>query len=356
MKKIVLTVLALMMCVALVACSGPGSGNTEPAATDAAAPAADAKPAEEAPQQDSAAKTDITIAVVPQQLGNVVFLPAKKGAEEKGAELGVKVEWIAPVKAEASEQVGVIEGLIEKGVDGIAISCNTPDALKDVINRAVAEGIAVSTFDADSPESDRAFYAGTENYQAGVVCGEQMIELFKDSDKETIRVAQLEGIPGAFDIEARKRGFADAIEGTNIEVVYSGACDDDVDKSIEIIESYTRANGNDIDAWFMSGGWPYVVNPDATPEVNKWKEADPSRKVVTMDVFPSSRAFFERGLIDVAVGQNFYAMGELSVGNLFKLINGETIDAPEVEGMGKFVDTGVQIVNASNYETEIPQE
>jgi len=347
MKKVLLTILVLSLIVSMVACTGPGIGSTQ--STE--------KGGVETSSLSAAVKEakDITIAVVPQQLGNPVFLPAKEAAEAMGKELGIKIEWVAPTKAEASEQVGVIEGLIEKGVDGIAISCNTPDALKDVLARAISEGIKVSTFDADSPESGRYFYAGTANYQAGVICAQEMIKLYKDSGLEKVRVAQLEGIPGAFDIEARKQGFADTIKGTNIEVVYSGGCDDDVDKAVELIEAYTRANGATIDAWFMAGGWPYVVNPDATPVVNEWKLSDPMHKVVTMDVFPSSRSFFDKGLIDVAIGQSFANMGKASVENLYKLIIGEKIDAVEVAGVGKFIDTGVQIVTPENYKTEIAE-
>jgi len=336
MKKILIIVLAIAMCLAMAACQSQpaGSGGSS-----------------------SGGDSNITIAVVPQQLGNPAFLPAKVGAEDAGKDLGINVEWVASTKAESSEQVGVVEGLIERKVNGIAISCTHPDALRDVLKRAISEGIIVSTYDADSPDSGRAFYAGTENYQAGYICGEQMIEQTKNINKDVINVAQLEGIPGAYDIEARKQGFADAIEGTNIKIIYSGACDDDVDKAVEIIEAYTRANADDIDAWFMAGGWPYFVNPDATPEVNKWRLADPeNRKVVTMDVFPTTRAFFDQGLIDIAVGQDFYAMGRLSVENLYKLINGQEIDAMDVEGVGLFIDTGVQIVTAENYQELIPLE
>ena len=299
---------------------------------------------------------DIVIAVIPQQLGNVVFLPAKQGMEDMGEKLGIKVEWQAPIRAEATEQVGIVESLIERGVDGIAISCTTPEALHDVLVRAMNQGIHVSTYDADSPDCGRAFFAGTNNYQAGFICGQEMIRLFEDSGLEKVRVAQLEGIPGAYDIQERMRGFADAIAGTNIEVIYSGPCDDDVDKAIEVIEAYTRANAGNIDAWYMAGGWPYVVNPDATPEVNKWKEADPVRKVVTLDVFPSSIAFFDRGLIDVAVGQDFYSMGALSVENLYKLIKGQEIDTVDDPVLGKVIDTGVQMVYPENYKTEITPE
>jgi len=348
MKKVLLAILCLVMVFSLVACSGPGT-DTE-AAVDQAEPVAE--------EATEVAAEDIVIAVVPQQLGNVVFLPAKEGAEQAAADLGITVEWNAPVKAEAQLQVEVIEGLIERGVDGIAISCNNPDALNDVLARAISEGVQVSTFDADSPNCGRPFYAGTENYQAGVICGEQMLAQFEGDDRESITVAILEGIPGAYDIESRKQGFLDTIAGSNLEVVYTGACDDDVDKSVTIVEDYTRANP-DIDAWFMAGGWPYIVQPSALPEYTAWKQADPeNHKVVTMDVFSSSIAFFDEGLIDVAVGQNFYQMGYLSVTNLYNLITGGEVEGgAEKEGFnGLFIDTGGQIVTPDNYTTEIAAE
>ena len=295
MKKILALVLVLALALSLVACGGKKDDK-------------------------------ITIAVIGQQTGNVVFLPAQEGALKAGEDLGITVEWQSPIRAEAELQNEIMNNLIDLGVDGIAISCTTGDALKDVIDRAISEGIVVSCYDVDSPDSQRSFYAGTENYKAGYTCGEYMIELFKDSGLEKVRVAQLEGIPGANDIEARKQGFADAVAGTNIEVVYSFPCQDDVDKAIEGVEAYTRASGAEIDAWFMAGGWPYCVNPDAMPELNSWKLADPNHKVVTVDIFPETTpAFFEMGVLDVAIGQSFYNMGYESVQNLYKLIQGKDL-------------------------------
>jgi len=329
MKKVLALVLATFMLFAIVAC-GQQSGSGGAGGSD-----------------------EIVIAMIPQQLGNVVFLPTKEGMEDKGAELGITVEWAAPVRAEATEQVGVVESLIERGISGLIISCVNPDALQPVLERAMEAGIVVATFDADSPNSGRAFYAGTDNYQAGFICGQEMIKLYADSGLDVVRVAQLEGLPGAFDMEERKQGFADAIAGTNIELVYSGPCDDDVDKAIEVIEAYTRAHGESFDAWFMAGGWPYLVNPDATPEVNSWKAGDPNRKVVTMDIFDSSVAFFERELIDVAVGQDFYAMGALSVQSVYDIINGREINAKDDPVFGKVIDTGVRIVYLSNWREQL---
>ena len=292
------------------------------------------------------------IVVIGQQLGNVVFLPAEVGMRDAGEELGIEVEWQSPLRAEAELQNEIMLSLIDRGdVDGIAISATTGDALKDAIDAAIDAGIKVISYDVDSPNSKREYYVGTENYKVGYQAGEYMIDLYKDSGLEKVRVVQLEGIPGANDIEARKLGFADAIKGTNLEVVYSLPCNDNVDEAINGIEYYTAANAENIDAWYMAGGWPYSVDPSALPEMTAWKLSAPNHKVVTIDIFAETTpGFFELGVLDVAIGQDFYQMGYQCVMTLHKLINGLEVDAPYNEDIGaKFIATGGQIATLENW-------
>ncbi|NLD52462.1 MAG: sugar ABC transporter substrate-binding protein [Clostridiales bacterium] len=299
------------------------------------------------------------VVVIGQQLGNVVFLPAEEGAKDAGKELGIDVEWQSPLRAEAELQNEIVLSLIDRGdVNGIAISCTTGDALKDAIDAAIDSGIQVICYDVDSPNSKREYFVGTENYKVGYLAGEYMIKLYKDSGLEKVRVAQLEGIPGANDIEARKQGFADAIKGTNIEVVYSLPCNDNVDEAINGIEYYTAANADKIDAWYMAGGWPYSVDPSAMPETNAWKLADPNRKIVTIDIFAETTpAFFELGVLDVAIGQDFYQMGYQCVQTLHKLINGTAVEAEFNEDIGaKFVPTGGQIATWEDWKQVLGAE
>lgn len=303
-----------------------------------------------------AEEEDITIVMIGQQLGNVVFLPAEEGMNQAGADLGVNVEWQTPLRAEAELQNEIMLNLISRGdVDGIAISCTTGDALMASINAALEAGIQVVCYDVDSPNSNREYYIGTENYRAGYTCGEYMIDLYADSGMEEVRVAILAGIPGADDIEARIRGFEDAIADTNIHTVYTFACNDNVDEAIEGLEAYSRANADEFDAWFMAGGWPFTVDVTALPNTTEWKLADPNHKVVTMDIFPDTTpAFFEAGVIDVAVGQNFYNMGYQCVETLVSLIKGEEVEAEFDDTIGAlFINTGVQIATADDYQEVI---
>jgi len=101
----------------------------------------------------------------------------------------------------------------------------------------------------------------------------------------------------------------------------------------------------------MAGGWPYTVDVTAMPNTNAWKLADPLHKVVTVDIFvETTPAFFEAGVLDVAVGQNFYNMGYYSVETLVKLIKGEAVDAPFDESLNAlFINTGVQIATIEDY-------
>jgi ribose transport system substrate-binding protein len=312
MRKTILVVLALLVAtVPLAFASGQGEGE--------------------------AAAEDITIAVVPKSLDNPVFLDTKQGAEDKGEELGITVNWTGPVKADAAEQVQVLEGLIQQGVDGILVSANDPTALNDVIAKAVEEGIVVATFDSDAPESERLFYAGSNNYQLGVRSAELMIDLVED-EPAPVETAILTGVPGAHNLEERIRGFEDTIEGTNIEVVTIQAGEDDINKSVQVIEDYTRAHP-DLDAWWFDGGWPFFAPPETLVEIRNFREN--GGYLISVDSFWPMLDALESGMADYLVGQDFYQMGISGIENLAAAIQGEE---PESE----FIDTGMEVVSPDN--------
>lgn len=283
---------------------------------------------------------DVTIAMVPKALDNPVFTTSREAAKAKAEELGIELIWSASQKADAAEQVAVIESLIQKKVDAIGISVNDPTALKDVINKAVEAGIAVSTWDSDSPESDRLFYLGTDNYAGGYKCGEIMNELLPDGGK----VAILTGVIGAFNLEERIRGFKDATQDSGIEVVDILAGEDDINKSVEVVNTYTLANKEKFDAWFFDGGWPLFVPIDTLEPIKNFEG-----KVISFDTFPPMLLFVKEGVVDVLVGQDFAQMGAGSVEMLYNVVT---------KGMeyDEFNDSGLEIVDSSNIDETIERK
>ena len=290
----------------------------------------------------SALADEIEIAVVPKSLDNAIFLDAKATAEAKGEELGAKIYWEGPTTSDAAQQVNVIESLIERQVDGILISCNDADALKDVIDRAVDAGIVVGCFDSDSPESKRAFYCGTDNYAIGKLSAELMMEYLPEGGK----VAILTGVLGAPNLEMRITGFKETLEAANspIEVMPVQTGEDDVQKSVEVVSQYTAANP-DLAGWFFDGGWPYFADPDALPEVKAFMEN--GGHIVSIDTCYPMMQYVGLGMVDVLVGQNYPTMGALGVETLYKIIAGEEVDLGDET---HYIDTGYEVVDLENYE------
>lgn len=356
MKKLLALLLAVLMVVGMMACTMDGGKTDEPAADNqnAAAPAATDDKTDDAPAAPAAndtadepaapaetkADADITIAVVPKSLDNAIFLDSQSAAEAEGERLGINIQWVGPTTSDAGQQVTVVEGLIEKQVDGILISCNDADALKDVIDRAVDAGIVVGCFDSDSPESKRSFYCGTDNYAVGKLGAESVMDLLPDGGK----VAILTGVLGAPNLEERIRGFQETVAGTNIEVMPVQTGNDDVQTSVDVVGQYTAANP-DLAAWFFVGGWPYFADPDALPEVQAFMEN--GGHIVSVDTCEPMMQYVGMDMVDLLIGQNYPEMGRLGVETLYKLIKGEDVDLGDAT---HYIDTGYELVDKSNYE------
>jgi ribose transport system substrate-binding protein len=272
--------------------------------------------------EKEAAAEDITVAVIPKAIDNPVFLDTKAGAEKMAEELGIELIWTASLKSDAAEQVQVIEGLIQRGVDGMLISCNDPSALNDVISKAQEEGIKVATFDADAPDSDRIFYIGIDNYEVGKLGGQKYAELASDMEGP-VQTALLTGVLGAFNLEERIRGFKDGIKGSNVEIMSIQTCEDDINKAVQVIDDFTNANP-ELDGWFFIGGWPFFAPPESLGTLEDL--IDRGGLVVSIDNFWPMLDFVDAGMTQMLIGYSFYDMGYYGVENLVKAINGESYE------------------------------
>src|SRR5882762_11404223 len=108
---------------------------------------------------------------------------ARKGTEKADAELpDVTVEFRIPGNGTAAEQKGIIDDLLAKGVNGIAISPKDPDNQTQLINDTAKQALVI-TQDSDAPQSARAFYIGTDNHAAGRQAGDLIKEALPQGGK-----------------------------------------------------------------------------------------------------------------------------------------------------------------------------
>ena len=114
---------------------------------------------------------------------------AESGANKAGKDLGVNVSVMMP--SGGVEQKRMLEDLITKAVDGIAVSPIDPDNQTDLLNM-VAGRTALITHDSDAPASNRLCYIGMDNYTVGRMCGELVKEALPQGGSVVIFIGRLE--------------------------------------------------------------------------------------------------------------------------------------------------------------------
>ena len=284
----------------------------------------------------------IIISIVPKSLDNPMLVEAKAAAELTARRLNVQVEWVGPFKVDVDTQIQIIEGLIRRKVDGIAVSCSDEERLRPVIDKAVAAGIKVATIGADAPESNRLFYCGTDNYAAGVECGKAMIRIVTAkgwTDRE-LNLVILTGSTKAHDLNERIRGFKDAT-ADQIKLNYQTLliCDEDTTTAAKAVEAHLKKHP-ETDAFFFTGGWAFLGPPEAMPVYDQWCQN--GGITVAMDTsYPVLQAAL-RGFAQALVGQDYRKMGEFTVSYLVCAIKDLPIPS-------EFIDTGLELADEASF-------
>ncbi|MDY0289363.1 MAG: sugar-binding protein [Sphaerochaeta sp.] len=277
-----------------------------------------------------------TFVMVPK-LVHPFYEPCIQGFKDAGAKYGVNVEIESPPKLDIALQVKVIEDLIARGVDGIAISAVDNKGLVSVIDEAIKAGIIVICFDADAPGTNRATYIGTNNSEAGVTAGKYMFDLMGN----TGNVAILQG-GMAPNLNERQEGFRKAAESSNVKIVafetYKADFAEGVNKTEAMLETYPNLNA-------IFGPEAYGAPVAATV----LKEQGRVGQIIVggFDDLAETITGIKDGSVQFCLVQKAYKMGWVSVEILQDLMAGKKV--------AKTIDTGVIIVNKDNVDSYMAQ-
>jgi ribose transport system substrate-binding protein len=260
---------------------------------------------------------------------------AKKGVEKAEKELGISVDYQIPPNGTAAEQGTIIDNLLSKGTQGIAMSPVDPANQTNLINTAAAKAV-VFTQDSDAPTSKRACYIGTDNVAAGRQAGEELKKALPNGGDVMIFV----GKKDAQNAADRINGLKDAIKGTKLNVLDIRT--DDTDR--------TRAKSNVSDA--------LTKYPNLAGCVGIWSYNGPAIlgavqganrknvKIVCFDEEADTLAGVKSGAISATIVQNPFQFGYLSIINMNKYLNGDKSVIPSTKQ--NFVPT--RVITASNEE------
>jgi len=271
----------------------------------------------------------LRFALIPKALDIPVFDYARIGGERAAAQLGVEVIYRGPDRADELRQKEILESFITQKVDGIAISVLNASFLTPTIDKAVEAGIPVVTWDSDAPASKRAAFYGVEDYQSGVIMGEETARLLGGRGT----VAFLTSL-GATNLERRLAGARDALaKHPGITIVETYDIKEDSVRCAELIATGTNRYPT-LGAWVSVGGWP-VFSASALAPV------PPTTKFVSFDTVASAIPLLREGKVQVLLGQKYFGWGEESIKLLNNLVKGNRPSNP-------IVDSGVDVVTLAN--------
>ncbi len=136
---------------------------------------------------------------------------AAKGVEAAAAEFAADAEVQMPGEGVA-DQKRIVQALLARGIDGMAISPIDPDNQTNLLNEAAAH-TNLLTHDSDAPKSNRLCFIGIDNYSAGRACGALAKEALPDGGNIMIFVGRLEQL----NARQRRQGLIDELLGRSFD-------------------------------------------------------------------------------------------------------------------------------------------
>jgi ribose transport system substrate-binding protein len=267
-------------------------------------------------------------ALVPKNTNNPFFDQARDGCKKAEKELGGAIEclYIGPGEhGGGEEQVQVVNDLIAKKVDGIAVSPSNAAAMGKALEGAKAAGIPVLTWDSDLLEKDKALrlaYVGTHNYEIGV----NLAKLAQTIKPKGGTICIQSGGAAAANHNERMQGIRDTLAGTKsaqapgtkltgqngwTEVAGCPLYTNDdfplaVQQMEDILGKYPK-----LDAFIPTGGFPQFIPLAYKKAAEKYKSriADGSLALVVADTLPVQIELLKAGLSKGQVGQRPAEMG-----------------------------------------------
>lgn len=280
------------------------------------------------------------VGVVPKGRAHVFWQSVHAGAVKASQETNVDIEWNGPVsETDFNGQLQIVEAMINKRVDAIALAPIDKKAMVSVVERASRQGIPVIIFDSGIDTDAFVSQVATDNYKAGELAGQRMGEILGGKGKIGIVAVQA----GAASTMAREQGFEDYVRKNfpGIGIVDKRYGDAEVAKSLRVTENMLTAHP-EINALFAS-------NESSTAgAAQALKARKSSIKLVGFDAGPTLEADLRAGVIDSLVVQHPFKMGYEAVMTAVKKFNGET---PE-----KIQNLAPRLVTKENVDSREVQE
>jgi ribose transport system substrate-binding protein len=266
---------------------------------------------------------------------------ARAGCNAAATELGdVDVDFRVTPSGGSAEQRQILDDLVAKGVDGVAVSVDDPDNQTDFLNKIAGQTLLICC-DSDAAASKRVAYIGTDNEAAGEEAGKMIKECLPNGGKIMLFV----GHSDSQNAKERAGGITKALEGSNIQIVDIRTDDTDVVRAQKNAED-TLVKYPDIAC--LVGLWNY--NGPAILNAVRGAGKTGAVKIVCFDDEADTLAGIAAGDIYGTVVQNPFEFGHQSITRMEKYLGG---DKTQLSGKMFIPTRDIKKDNVADYQAEV---
>ncbi len=288
--------------------------------------------------------------LIAANIGLPYWKTADAGLQAAAAVYKVKAEMRGPNSLDANAEAQEFDAMIGQHPAGIMVSAADPKLMQPEIDKALAAGIPVITIDSDAPESQRLYFVGTNNLQAGRLGGQRVIQKLEGKGNVVFFT-----IDGQLNIAERLKGYKDVLaDHPGIKIVDVFNMHGDSGAAMDKASEYLSRKG------------PDAINAFVCLEASAGKDVAEALKrsgakdkfVVAMDTDQSTLELVKDGTIDSTISQKPYTMAYYGLKGLDDVHHYPPSEKLTVDfdlesnsPFPSFVDTGVALVDSTNVDS-----
>lgn len=280
-----------------------------------------------------------TIAVIPKASADIFWQSVHAGAVKSSRADKVKIVWDGPAnEIDIAGEMQIVETMINRQVDAIALAPSDRSAFKIVVDRAAAAHIPVVIYDSGLDSERYVTFVATDNFAGGALAANRMGSILHGHGS----IVMIKTTPGGASTMAREDGFRTTLQKKfpAIRILDERFGMASIAQSLDVAENMLTAHPG------LSG--IFCSNESGTEgAAQALKGRTSGIKLVGFDSSPMLIDELRAGVIDSLVIQDPFKMGETAVNaavaalhhektpkQIFlppRLVDSSNIDQPDVQ-------------------------
>jgi ribose transport system substrate-binding protein len=260
---------------------------------------------------------ETTIAVIPKASADIFWQSVHAGAVKGAREDHVNLIWDGPPnETDIAGEMQIVETMVNRQVDAIALAPSDRAAFKIVVNRAAAAQIPVIIYDSGIDGGNYVSFVATDNYAGGELGADRMGKILNGRGN----IVMIKTTPGGASTTAREDGFRHELQtkfpGIHILDERFGMAV--IAQSLTVAENMLTAHPN-LDGIFCSN------ESGSTGAAQAVKERGSKVRIVGFDSSPILIQELQDHIIDSLVIQDPFRMGATALDEAVKAARHEKL-------------------------------